>query len=149
MRIALGADHAGYALKEHLRGHLKAEGHEVEDFGTHSEASTDYPDYAREVGRAVAEGTAERGILVCGSGTGMAIAANKVPGVRAANCFDPFTSHMARAHNDINILAVAGRILAPEFAEEVVKEFLQTPFEGDRHQRRLDKIHALEPSGVC
>lgn len=149
MKIALGADHAGFSLKEHLRQRLEAEGHEVEDFGTHSEASTDYPDYAGRVGRAVVEGRAERGLLVCGSGTGMAIAANKVPGVRAANCFDPFVSHMARAHNDVNVLAVAGRILAPEFAEEIVREFLQTPFEGDRHQRRVEKIQGLEPPAAC
>lgn len=149
MKIALGADHAGYSLKEHLRQRLEAAGHQVDDLGTYSEASTDYPDYAGQVGRAVAEGKAQRGLLVCGSGTGMAIAANKVPGIRAANCFDPFTSHMARAHNDINVLAVAGRILAPEFAEEIVREFLTTPFEGDRHQRRLDKIQALESETAC
>ena len=144
MRIALGADHAGFPLKEHLRVHLESLGHEVQDYGTHSEASTDYPDYAGEVGRTVARGRADRGILVCGTGIGMAIAANKVSGVRAANCFEPFTCHMARAHNDANVLTLAGRISAAAYAEEIVKEFLETPFEGDRHQRRLDKIHALE-----
>lgn len=146
MRIALGADHAGYPLKEHLRRHLESQGHEVEDFGTTSEASTDYPDYAGKVGRAVAEDRADRGLLVCGTGIGMAIAANKIPGVRAANCFEPLTSHMARAHNDANVLALAGRIVADAYAEEILREFLETPFEGGRHQRRVDKIHTLEPS---
>lgn len=145
MRIALGADHAGYPLKEHLRRYLEKEGHDVEDFGTHSTESTDYPDYAGRVGRAVAEGSADRGLLVCGTGIGMAIAANKVAGVRAANCFDPFPCHMARAHNDANVLALAGRVLADAYAEEILREFLETPFEGDRHQRRVEKIHGLEP----
>ena len=146
MRIALGADHAGFGLKEHLRGHLEELGHEVEDLGTNSEQSTDYPDYAVQVGEAVVAGRADRGLLVCGAGIGMAIAANKIPGVRAANCFDPFTSHLARAHNDANVLALAGRILAPAFAEVILQEFLKTPFEGDRHQRRIDKIKSLEES---
>lgn len=143
MKIALGADHAGYPLKEHLRRFLVAEGHEVTDLGTHSEESTDYPDYAAAVGRAVAGGEAERGILVCGSGIGMAIAANKISGVRAANCFDPYTTALSREHNDANVLAVAGRIAAPPYAEEIVRVFLATPFAGGRHARRTGKIDQL------
>lgn len=144
MKIAIGADHAGLELKEDLCQALAQAGHEVEDFGTHSQASTDYPDYAGMVARAVARGSADRGVLVCGTGIGMAIAANKVTGVRAANCFDPYTSHLARAHNDANVLTLAGRITAPAFAREILREFLETAFAGDRHQKRLDKIRALE-----
>ncbi|MCH9648561.1 MAG: ribose 5-phosphate isomerase B [Deltaproteobacteria bacterium] len=144
MRIALGADHAGYSLKEHVRTYLEGLGHEVEDVGTHSDQSVDYPDFAALVGERVAEGQAQRGVLVCGAGIGMAIAANKVAGVRAANCFDPFTTHLARAHNDANVLALAGRILAPAFAESILQEFLETPFEGNRHANRVNKIKNLE-----
>ncbi len=144
MKIALGADHAGLALKEYLRTYLEGLGHEVEDFGTQSEQRTDYPDYAAQVGKAVVQGQADRGLLVCGSGTGMAIAANKIPGVRAANCFDPYMTHLARAHNDVNVLALAGRVLAPAFAEVILNEFLETPFEEGRHAGRVDKIKTLE-----
>lgn len=144
MKVALGADHAGFPLKEHLKVFLESRGDEVHDFGTDSGESTDYPDYAGQVGRAVADGRAETGVLVCGTGIGMAIAANKVAGVRAANCFDPYASRLARAHNDANVLTVPGRMVAPEYAEEIVRVFLETPFEGGRHQGRLDKIHDLE-----
>lgn len=144
MKIALGADHAGFPLKEHLGGVLREQGHQVNDLGTHSEESTDYPQRAEAVARAVADGEAELGVLVCGTGIGMAIAANKVDGVRAANCFDPFTSALAREHNDANVLALAGRITAPAFAETILAAFLETPFGGDRHQRRVDQISALE-----
>ena len=144
MRIAVGADHAGFPLKEHLRSFLESHGHEVKDFGTRSEESTDYPDYARLVGAMVAGGEADRGLLVCGTGIGMAITANKVSGVRAANCFDPYACRLARAHNDANVLTLPGRMVAAELAEEIVRVFLSTSFEGGRHQRRVDKIHAIE-----
>jgi ribose 5-phosphate isomerase B len=143
MKIALGADHAGYGLKEHLRRFLEAEGHTVQDFGTRSEESTDYPDYAAAVGRAVAAGEAERGVLVCGTGIGMAMAANKIPGVRAANCFEPYTAALSREHNDANVLTVAARISAAPYAEEIVRTFLATPFAGGRHARRTGKIDQL------
>lgn len=144
MRLALGADHAGFELKEHLRHHLERQGHDVEDLGTRSSEPTDYPDYAAEVARAVSSGRAERGLLVCGTGTGMAIAANKVPGVRAAPCADAEAARLARAHNDANVLALAGRRLAPAAGEEILDTFLATPFDGGRHARRLEKIRALE-----
>jgi ribose 5-phosphate isomerase B len=144
MKIALGADHAGLELKQHLKAFLERQGHEVEDFGTGSSDPTDYPDYAEPVARAVAAGASDRGLLVCGTGTGMAIAANKVPRVRAAAATDPESARLARAHNDANVLALAGRRLAPAAAEEILATFLATPFEGGRHLRRLEKIRALE-----
>jgi ribose 5-phosphate isomerase B len=140
VRIAVGADHAGFALKEKLRAELARAGHEVVDFGTDSESSTDYPDFARLVARAVARGDAERGLLVCGSGVGMAIAANKVRGVRAAAVNDPLSAELARRHNDVNVLAIGARIVGPAVAERLLSTFLETPFDGGRHQRRVDKI---------
>lgn len=137
MRIALGADHAGYALKEHLESRLTEKGHEIADLGTHSEASTDYPDYAARVADAVAEGKAERGILVCGSGIGMAMAANRHRGVRAVATGDLYSVRLSRAHNDANVLALGSRLVAPPLAEELVEVFLATPFEGGRHTRRV------------
>ncbi len=147
MRIAVGADHAGRTLKDHLRQHLEARGHAVSDLGTHSSESTDYPDYAAAVGRAVAGGEAERGLLVCGTGVGMAMAANKVRGVRAANCNNLFTARLARAHNDANVLTLGAREVAAEHAEEILEAFLGTPFDGGRHTRRIQKIGALEETG--
>ncbi|MCB1056508.1 MAG: ribose 5-phosphate isomerase B [Acidobacteria bacterium] len=146
MKIAVGADHAGLELKDHLRRYLEQQGHAVHDFGTHSPESTDYPDYAERVGRAVAGGEADRGLLVCGTGIGMAIAANKIPGIRAANCFEPYTAELAREHNDANVLTLAGRILAPPYAEATLQAFLDTDFAGGRHQRRIDKMSALDGS---
>jgi ribose 5-phosphate isomerase B len=140
MRIAIGADHAGYTLKDHLRARLAEAGHELHDFGAHSAASVDYPDFAAEVARAVAEGSAERGILVCGSGIGMAIAANRHRGVRAAACVDLYSAQLCRQHNDANVLALGSRIVAPPLAEAIVDLFLATPFEGGRHQRRVAKL---------
>ena len=144
MKLALGADHAGFDLKESLRKKLATAGHEISDLGTHSSDSTDYPDYAASVARAVATGNAERGILVCGSGVGMAIAANKVDGIRAANVFDAQGARLARAHNDANVLALGARSLADDAAGEIVDAFLDTPFDGGRHERRVSKITALE-----
>jgi ribose 5-phosphate isomerase B len=142
--IALGADHAGFALKEVVKTWLEGQGREVLDFGTHTADSVDYPDYAGAVTDALLAGSAERGILVCGTGIGMAIAANKVPGVRAASCADAYTARMAREHNDVNVLTLGARILGPEDAIEIVRVWLDTAFAGDRHARRLAKLAALE-----
>jgi ribose 5-phosphate isomerase B len=151
MKIALGADHAGFVLKDQLRDELRQAGHEVTDFGTSSPESTDYPDYAAAVGHAVAAGEFERGILVCGTGVGMAIAANKIHGIRAAAGGNPDEVRLARQHNDANVLTLGGRFMLPEPAAALVNIFLDTPFEGGRHQRRVDKIAQLEqapPVGV-
>ena len=144
MRIAIGADHAGYALKQHLVGTLRKLGHTVEDFGTMSEEPVDYPDICAAVGRAVVRGQADRGIVIGGSGQGEQIAANKVHGVRAALCNDLYTTRMSRLHNDANVLAIGGRIVASGLADEIATLWLETPFEGGRHQRRVDQIAAIE-----
>ena len=143
MRIALGADHAGYELKDELRRQLTAAGHTVVDFGTDNAASTDYPDYARQVARSVADGAAERGILVCSTGVGMSIAANKVHGVRAALAFNPDEVKLTREHNDANVLALGARYVDSVTAGELVKIFLETPFEGGRHAGRTAKIPCM------
>lgn len=142
--IALGADHAGRPLKDVVKAWLSGRGHEIRDFGTHTADSVDYPDYASLVADAVAAGAAERGILVCGTGIGMAIAANKVPGVRAASCADAYTARMAREHNDTNVLALGARLIGNEDALEIVRVWLETVFAGDRHARRVEKLAALE-----
>ena len=144
MRIAIGADHAGFALKQYLVAWLRSLGHDVDDRGTHSEAAVDYPAVCAEVGREVVGGRAERGIVIGGSGQGEQIAANKVLGVRAALCNDLYTARMSREHNDANVLAMGGRIVAPGLADEIIKLWLATPFEGGRHQRRIDQIAAIE-----
>ena len=144
MRVAIGADHAGFQLKEHLKGTLVRLGHEVDDHGTASEASVDYPPICFSVGRAVAEGRADRGIVLGGSGQGEQIAANKIAGVRAALCNDLFTARLSREHNDANILSMGGRIVAPGLADEIVTLWLSARFDGGRHQRRLDQIAAIE-----
>lgn len=144
MRVAIGGDHAGFLLKEHLKQTLQRLGHEVDDHGTDSEASVDYPPICLSVGRAVAEGRAERGIVLGGSGQGEQIAANKVAGVRASLCHDLFTAILARQHNDANVLAMGGRIIAFTLADEILMLWLTTPFEGGRHQRRIDQISAAE-----
>jgi ribose 5-phosphate isomerase B len=144
MRIALGADHAGVALKREVARHLDERGIPYTDFGTHSTDSVDYPDFAATVGREVAGGAFDRGILVCGSGIGMAMAANKVPGVRAAAVTDDAAARLSREHNDANVLALGGRLTTPDVARRLVDTFLDTPFEGGRHQRRVDKMNALD-----
>jgi ribose 5-phosphate isomerase B len=144
MRIAIGADHAGYPLKQHLLETLRDLGHEVSDLGTHSEESVDYPPIMAAVGRAVVSGEADRGIVLGGSGQGEQIAANKVPGVRAALCNDLYTARMSREHNDANVLAMGARVVATGLADEIVTLWLTTDFEGGRHQRRIDQITALE-----
>ncbi|MBI2688761.1 MAG: ribose 5-phosphate isomerase B [Acidobacteria bacterium] len=144
MKIAVGADHAGYALKERLLGKLKAEGHEVVDFGTHSTESTDYPDFAAAVGRAVGKKEAEAGLLVCSSGVGMSIAANKIHGVRAALGTNTDEVGYTRRHNDANILALGAKYTDEATAGALLDTFLTTPFEGGRHTRRIEKINKLE-----
>ena len=138
-RWIVGADHAGLELKNHLIGVLRGLGDSVEDIGTYSADSVDYPDYAAEVARRVAAGEG-RGLLVCGTGIGMAMTANKVPGVRAAVVTDAFTARATRAHNDANVMAVGQRVIGAGVAEEALKAFRETEFEGGRHQRRVDKI---------
>ena len=144
MRIAIGSDHAGFLLKEHLKGTLQRLGHSVDDHGAHSEESTDYPPICIAVGRAVAKGHADRGIVLGGSGQGEQIAANKVTGIRAALCNDLYTARLSREHNDANVLSMGGRIVAFGLADEIVSLWLKTPFEGGRHQRRIDQITAAE-----
>lgn len=138
MKIAIGSDHAGLELKQSLKDWLAGQGHQVDDLGPAATDSTDYPTYAQMVAQEVKEGRAERGILICGSGIGMAMAANRFRGVRAANCNDLFSARMSREHNDANILALGARIVALGLAQEIVATWLQTPFQGGRHQRRLD-----------
>jgi ribose 5-phosphate isomerase B len=144
MRIALAADHAGFELKQALRDRLRAAGHQINDLGAHSSESTDYPDYAAAVGRQVNEGAAERGILVCSTGVGMSIAANKIPGIRAALGVHPEEVRLTRAHNDANVLALGATFTDAVTAGQLVDIFLATEFEGGRHSRRLAKIAALE-----
>jgi ribose 5-phosphate isomerase B len=148
-KIIIGADHAGYHLKESLRPFIAGMGLDVADAGTHSDQPVDYPDIAGRVGQAISSGLFPRGILICGSGVGMAIAANRFPGVRAALCLDEETARVSRMHNDSNILVLAGRKTDLETARGIVRVWLATPFEGGRHQRRLDKIEAMnsQPPG--
>ncbi len=145
MRVAIGADHAGFQLKEDLAKLLADQGYAILDMGTHSEAPVDYPDYAAAVGRAVREGRADRGVLVCGSGAGAAIAANKVKGVRAVLAHDTYTAHQSVEHDDANVIAVGSRVIGQALAEEVTTAFLLARFTGeDRHVRRLNKVKAIE-----
>lgn len=145
MKIAIGADHAGFRLKDDVIALLKSEGHEVEDFGCHCADSIDYPDYALPVCEQVVNGTADRGILICGTGIGMTIAANKVPGIRCALVHDLFSAKATREHNDSNVLAMGERVIGPGVALEIIKTWLDTPFsEGPRHVNRIQKIKGLE-----
>jgi ribose 5-phosphate isomerase B len=144
VRIAIGGDHAGYALKQHLVGVLKEDGHDVDDLGTHSEDPVDYPVYCAAVARAVVRGDADRGIVLGGSGQGEQISANKVRGARAALCNDLYTARMSRAHNDANVLSIGARIVAAELADEITRVFLSTSFDGGRHVRRLEEITEIE-----
>jgi ribose 5-phosphate isomerase B len=146
MRIALASDHAGYAEKERLKGLLTELGVEFQDLGTVSEESVDYPDYARKVAEQVADGRVEQGVLVCGSGTGMAITANKVPGVRAAVAWSEETARLARRHNDANVLALGARTTPPGDIPKIVRAWFTTDFEGGRHAARVEKISEVERS---
>src|SRR5688500_4068014 len=144
MKIAIGADHAGFALKQHLLATLAALGHQVDDLGTHDTQPVDYPEICANVARAVVGHRADRGIVIGGSGQGEQIAANKVPGARAALCNDLYTARMSREHNDANVLALGGRIVGCGLADEIVALWLTTAFEGGRHKRRVEQISALE-----
>ena len=144
MRIAIGADHAGYPLKQHLVGVLTSWGNAVADLGTNSTEAVDYPPFCAAVARAVVRGEADLGVVLGGSGQGEQISANKVHGARAALCNDLYTARMAREHNNANVLSIGARIVAPELAEEITRIFLDTPFAGGRHQRRLDEIAKIE-----
>jgi ribose 5-phosphate isomerase B len=144
MRIALGADHAGFELKEKIRQHLAGKGFRVEDLGTHSNQSVDYPDYACAVGEEISGKRADLGILVCGSGIGMAIAANKVPGIRAVHASSEIEAQLSREHNNANVLAVGARLLEENTALKIVDRWLGTAFSGGHHQRRVDKISGIE-----
>lgn len=148
MRVTIGSDHAGYSLKQRLIRALRELGHQVTDVGTSSDEPVDYPPICAAVGRAVASGEADRGIVLGGSGQGEQIAANKVRGVRAALCNDLYTARMSRLHNDANVLAMGGRIVAPEFAEEILGLWLETPFEGGRHERRIRQIGDIETGSL-
>ena len=145
MRIALSADHAGYEMKRDLAASVAKQGHDVVDLGTHSTAVVDYPDCAESVASTLRAGEADRGIIVCGSGAGVSIAANKFPGIRAAVCHDSYTAHQAVEHDDLNVLCLGARVIGLSLAEEIVSAFLGATFSREaRHQRRLDKILAIE-----
>lgn len=144
MKIAISCDHGGYLLKEQIKAYLEKENHEIMDLGTHSEESVDYPFYAEICARAVADGKAEKGIVFCGSGIGISIAANKVHGIRCALCTDENMAELSRRHNNANMLALGGRTTALEMAERIVNTWLSTAFEGGRHQRRIDMIDKIK-----
>jgi ribose 5-phosphate isomerase B len=144
MNIAVGSDHAGLGLKAELCAHLESLGHRTQDLGTHSADSCDYPEFAEAVARAVVDGSAGWGLLVCGTGVGMCISANKVAGVRAAVVSDTFSARMTRLHNDANILCLGERVVGGGLAKEILDAWLSAEFEGGRHQRRIDKIHQIE-----
>ncbi len=147
MRIAIGADHAGFLLKEHLKETLATLGHRIEDLGTGTEEPVDYPPICLAVARTVADGRAERGVVLGGSGQGEQIVANKVRGIRAALCNDLYTARLSRQHNDANVLSMGGRIVAFGLADEILALWLATPFDGGRHQRRIDQISEAEAGG--
>ena len=145
MRIAVGSDHAGFALKQDLAAYLREMGHQVLDVGTHSTAPVDYPDYSEAVGNAVLDGRAERAVLICGSGVGASVAANKLPGIRAGLCHDTYSAHQGVEHDDMNVLVMGSRVIGPELARELLRAFLGATFSGEeRHRRRLAKVITLE-----
>jgi ribose 5-phosphate isomerase B len=148
MRIAIGFDHAGFPLKERVLEDLRALGHEALDLGTNDSSPVDYPDYAQAVGEALQRGDADRGVLVCGSGVGASIAANKLAGIRAGVCHDTYSAHQAVEHDDMNVLCLGARVIGPELASEVLRAFLAARFSGEeRHVRRVSKIAAMEAHG--
>lgn len=145
MRLVIGSDHAGYVLKQELAEFLRGLGHEVLDVGTNSTAAVDYPDYAEAVALAVRDGKAERGVLICGSGVGACVAANKIPGIRAAICHDEYSAHQGVEHDDMNVLVLGSRIIGSELAKDLVRNYLGAKFSGEaRHARRLAKVKAIE-----
>lgn len=152
MRIGLGADHAGFELKQDLLGFVEASGHEVFDLGTDSKAPVDYPEFSEAVALAITGGRAERGILICGSGVGACVAANKVPGIRAGLCHDTYSAHQGVEHDNMNVLVMGGRVIGEELARELVRAYLMARFTGEeRHRRRLEKIAEIEKryGGLC
>jgi len=145
MRVVLGSDHAGFEMKQKIVAHVRKIGHQVLDVGTDSDQPADYPDYAEAVARAILSGDADRGILICGSGVGAAIAANKVPGIRAATCHDCYSAHQGVEHDDVNVLVLGARVIGVELAYDLVWMFLGSQFSGqERHQRRLSKLQELD-----
>jgi len=149
VRIAVGSDHAGFALKQHLVPFIKALGHEVIDVGTHSTEPVDYPDFAEKVGLAVVDGQADRGLMLCGSGIGASIAANKIPGVRAGNCSDHYSAHQGVEHDAMNMLVLGGRVIGTAVAEEMVRAYIEATYTNEaRHARRLAKVNAIEARAI-
>lgn len=147
MLIGIGSDHAAYGFKEEITAYVKGLGYKIEDFGTHSEERVDYPVYGEAVGRAVAEGMCDRGLLFCGSGVGISISANKVPGIRAVVCSEPYSAKLSRLHNDTNVLALGSRVVGIELAKMIIDVWLGTPFDGGRHQNRVEMIDRIGRSG--
>ncbi len=145
MRIAIGSDHAGFEMKEDLAAFLRQIGHQVVDVGTHSTDPVDYPDFAEALGKVLLEGQADRGVLICGSGVGASVAANKLPGIRAGLCHDTYSAHQGVEHDDINVLVMGARVIGPELAREILKAYLEADFTGEeRHRLRMKKVRALE-----
>jgi ribose 5-phosphate isomerase B len=145
MKIVVGSDHAGFPLKQEVADSLRQEGHEIVDVGAFSAEPSDYPDFAEAVAKAVCDGRAERGVLLCGSGVGASVAANKVPGIRAAICHDSYSAHQGVEHDDMNVLVLGSRIIGPALAHDLVRAYLSARFTGEeRHVRRLDKVKAIE-----
>ena len=143
-KIGIASDHAGYQLKEFIIGYLDSKGYDVHDFGCHSEESCDYPDFGAAAARAVASGQCEKGVVICTTGIGISMTANKVKGIRCALCGDPWSAEMTRRHNDANMLAMGAGVVGPQLARQILEAFLTHDFEGGRHQRRVDKLMALE-----
>ncbi|WP_422485115.1 ribose 5-phosphate isomerase B [Gudongella sp. DL1XJH-153] len=144
MIIGIGSDHAGFDLKEEMKKFMEENGYEVRDFGTNNKESVDYPDFGRSVGEAVAAGEIDKGVVICGTGIGISISANKVKGVRAALCGDVFSARMSREHNDANVIAMGGRVLGVDLAKEILLTYLKSEFQGGRHERRVNKIAEIE-----
>lgn len=145
MRVAIASDHAGFALKQEIARFVQESGHAVADLGTHSADPVDYPDYAEAIGRALLDGRADRGVLICGSGVGASVAANKIPGIRAGLCHDEYSAHQGVEHDDMNVLVLGARVIGTALARELVVRFLAARFSGEeRHVRRLNKVHSIE-----
>jgi ribose 5-phosphate isomerase B len=150
MRVAMGADHAGFRLKEELKVYVASLGHAVRDLGTHTEDPVDYPDYAEAVGNGVLKGDADRGVLICGSGVGASVAANKIPGIRAGLCHDTYSAHQGVEHDDMNVLVLGARVIGPALGNELIRAFLGATFSGEeRHRRRIEKVKALEARALA
>lgn len=148
MKLAIGSDHGGFELKDYIKEYLDKKGIEYIDYGTDSDESVDYPDFGHKIAEAIKNGECERGIVVCGTGIGISIAANKVPGIRCALCSDTYSARMSREHNNANILALGGRILGRDLALEIVETWIKAEFEGGRHERRVNKISEIEDKYV-